>query len=114
MEAISETSEQKTVIEFCDILHIPVVHIPNEGKRSKRYGAELRKMGMRKGFPDLFFPAARNGFHGLLIEMKKSQKEKPTKDQKEWIDFLNDSGYCAAVCYGADEAIAKIRDYFGK
>lgn len=114
MTATSEAAEQKTVIEVCELLRIPVVHIPNEGKRSERYGAELRRMGMQKGFPDLFFPAALKGFHGLFVEMKKDSKCKPTKAQTEWIETLNAAGYRAIVCYGAGEAIAEIRNYFGK
>ena len=26
-----------------------LVHIPNEGKRSKRYGAELKRQGIKEG-----------------------------------------------------------------
>lgn len=39
----SETEEQEAAVEYCDLLHIPIVHIPNEGKRSLSYAAMLRK-----------------------------------------------------------------------
>ena len=63
-----EDSDQEAVIEYCEIRGIPIVHIPNEGKRTVSYGAKLRRMGMKKGFPDLFIPKAAKGKHGLFIE----------------------------------------------
>lgn len=109
----TEEDEQAAVVDWCDALHIPVVHVPNEGKRSKATGARLKRMGMRKGFPDLFIPEPRAPFHGLLIEMKV-HPNKPTKDQIEWIEKLNRKGYKAIVCYGATEAINTIREYLEK
>lgn len=106
----SEEAEQAAVIDYCAIKNIPVVHIPNEGKRSPSYGAKLKRMGLKKGFPDLFFPIPRGGYHGLFIEMKYG-KGKLSDDQKEWLQSLSDSGYACYVCYGADEAIRIIKNY---
>ena len=108
----TENGEQMAVIEYCELKGITAVHIPNEGKRSARYGATLKRMGLRKGFPDLFFPYARQGYHGLFIELKEGISKKPTQDQLEWIARLNKNGYYATVCYGADAAIAEINEYF--
>jgi hypothetical protein len=106
----SETEEQKAVVEYCDLLHIPIVHIPNEGKRSVSYAAMLKRMGLKKGFPDLFVTRARGGYHGLFIEMKYD-KGKTSKDQKEWLELLTAEGYACAVCYDAAEAIKIIESY---
>lgn len=111
MATKTESSEQQAVIEYCSYCGIDVVHIPNEGKRSERYGAELKRLGMRKGFPDLFIPQAKKGYHGLFIELKRDITRKPTKDQLEWIAKLNGAGYYATVCYGADAAIKEIKKY---
>lgn len=108
----TEESEQIAVVEWCELYRIPVVHIPNEGKRSQAYGLKLRRLGMRRGFPDLFVPDARGGFHGLFIEMKKDKKSTVSRDQKKWIDYLSRMGYKALVCYGSDEAIRTIKQYF--
>lgn len=83
MQTKTESSEQQAVIEYCSYCGIDVVHIPNEGKRSERYGAELKRLGMRKGFPDLFIPQSKKGYHGLFIELKRDITRKPTKDQLE-------------------------------
>lgn len=106
----SETSEQEAVVEYCQLRRIPIVHIPNEGKRSAAYAAMLKRMGLQKGFPDLFITRARGGFHGLFIEMKYG-KGKTTQDQKDWLELLTAEGYACTVCYNADEAIKIITKY---
>lgn len=108
--ASSEDAEQEAVVEYCDLLHIPIVHIPNEGKRSLSYAARMKRMGLRSGFPDLLVPLARGGYHGLFIEMKYG-KNKTTKEQKEWLERLSAEGYACAVCYNAAEAIKTIENY---
>lgn len=109
----TEAQEQAALVEWCDLMRIPVVHIPNEGKRTLANGRELARMGLRRGFPDLFIAAARNGFHGLFIELKRIKGGRVTEPQQKWIDFLNKHGYHAVICYGADEAIKEIRSYYG-
>lgn len=79
----TEAGEQEAVIAFCELQGIIGVHIANEGKRSARNGAALKRMGLRKGFPDLFFPYARGGYHGLFIELKATVKNRPTAAQVE-------------------------------
>lgn len=108
----TEEAEQEAVIAFCELERIDVVHIPNEGKRSAVCGARLKRTGLRKGFPDLFIPAARKGYHGLFIELKRDRNSMPTAEQMEWIGKLNANGYYATVCYGATAAIEEIRKYF--
>ncbi len=108
--APTEGEEQAAVVQWCDLVHIPIVHVPNEGKRSARYGATLKRAGMRPGFPDLFIPVAKKEFHGLFIEMKVG-KNKPTADQEKWINLLNANGYKAVVCYGYDQAVNTIIQY---
>ncbi len=106
----SESGEQEAVIDYCDLMHIPAVHIPNEGKRSISYGAKLKRMGMRRGFPDIFIARARGKYHGLVIEMKYDDG-KTTKDQKDWLRILSSEGYAVAVVYSADAAIGLIKQY---
>ena len=106
----SETAEQEALIEYCDVRHIPIVHIPNEGKRSVSYAAQMKRAGLRKGFPDLFVPLAREGYHGLFIELKYG-RGKTSPDQEEWLEFLNANSYRAVVCRGFEEAAREICRY---
>ena len=106
----SEDLEQEAVIEWCDLKRIPVVHIPNEGKRSAAYALRMKRMGLRPGFPDLFIPLARGNYHGLFIEMKYGDG-RVSSDQKDWLELLSREGYRAAVCRGFDAAIKEITAY---
>ena len=85
-------------------------HIPNEGKRSQRFGAELKSMGLRKGFPDVCLPVPRRESGALYIELK-APSGTISKEQMEWIRLLNDLRNSACVCYGWETAAKVITDY---
>ncbi|MCM1437771.1 MAG: VRR-NUC domain-containing protein [Roseburia sp.] len=110
----TEDDIQETVIAYCELKGIIAAHVPNEARRSPAYGAKMKRMGLRKGFPDIFIPTARKGFHGLMIELKRDKKSRVSPEQLGWITYLNKQGYKATVCYGADEAIKTIEEYFGE
>ena len=86
-------------------------HIPNEGRRSLRYGRELIAQGMRKGVPDIFIASPARHYAGLFIEMKRCDGGKLSKEQKNWLDRLNRAGYLAVVCNGWEEARNVILEY---
>lgn len=112
----SEATEQETVIQWCGWQQgkYPelklIYHIPNGGSRNKLEAANLKRQGVKAGVPDLCLPVARNGFHGLYIEMKHG-RNKTTESQDEWLEELTAQGYYTAVCYGAEEAERVIASY---
>lgn len=106
----TEDADQEALVKYCLLKSIPIVHIPNESKRSASYGAKLKRMGLAPGFPDLFIPKAVNGAHGLFIELKTA-KGKTSKEQKDWIMLLRSEGYTAYVCRGFDAAKKAIELY---
>ena len=114
----NEAIQQKMVIEWCEWNSNKfeelkyIFHCPNEAKRSPRLGAELKRLGMRSGVPDLLLLASKNGYMGLAIEMKHG-KNKCTIEQVKWLDWLYKQGYMCKVCYSADEAIQVIKKYLG-
>lgn len=85
-------------------------HIPNGGSRNPREAKNLKMQGVKPGVPDLFLPVANKKYHGLFIEMKYG-KNKPTKYQQMWIDYLNSAGYLAVVCYSHEEAFSVLMKY---
>lgn len=114
-------------------------HSPNGGERvskisakGRRYspeGAKLERMGVKAGFPDIFIFAAKNGYHGLFVELKiyKANRDlefiknniKPkgslaTDNQVSMISSLNHQGYLAVVAYGYDAGIKIIKDYLNE
>lgn len=113
----TEDQEQQAVINACsdipykgktiaDYIH----HSPNGGKRGKREAHEFKKAGTKAGFPDLVLPIARQGFHGLYIEMK-SLTGSVSAIQREYMQQLKDENYRVEVCKGAKSAIDVILDY---
>jgi hypothetical protein len=86
--------------------------IPNGGHRHKAVAARLKAEGVRRGVPDLCLPVARNGCHGLYIEMKNS-KGRLSPEQKKWADALQAQGYRFELCRSWQEAALTIADYLG-
>ena len=73
---------------------------------------KAKAMGLNKGCPDLWLPVPNHGFHGLVIELKDGDgKLRP--EQVDWLDALNQYGYRATCCRGADDAIQTIMEYLG-
>lgn len=113
----SEAVHQKIIMEWCEWQKTKypeldmIFHITNEGKRSKRTGAELKRMGLKRGIPDICLPVPNKEYNGLWIELKADKTKRLTKEQKEWLEKLNRYGYKALRCNGADEAIDTIKDY---
>lgn len=113
-----EDQEQETVIQWTEAVRrrYPgvdrIYHIPNGGKRNAAEAAHLKRLGVKAGVPDLFLPVPLHGYHGLYIEMK-ADKGRVSEKQSEWLGWLTNQGYCTAVCYGADQAICVIKNYYG-
>lgn len=115
-EIPSEAEEQEELFAWCLANGIEMVHIPNERKCSAFVAGQLLRQGLRKGFPDNFFPIASKGFHGLFIELKRAKKalSKKSPEQRDWIKKLNEMGYKAVFCYGAEEAKKVVLEYLGR
>ena len=87
-----------------------IMHVPNESPRTPWYGAKLKQMGMKKGFPDLFLPYPSAGFHGWAAELKRPGGSL-TKEQKNWLDYLSQAGYCARWFSSGEECVKELELY---
>lgn len=85
-------------------------HSPNEGKRSARFGANLKHSGMQRGFEDIFIAIPSGKYHGLFVELK-SMTGKVTPEQILMQARHCEMGYASCVRYGASSAIQTIIDY---
>lgn len=98
------------------------MHAPNEGKRTPFEQARLNFVGQKKGkgFPDLIiFDTTLDGSKGLAIELKVSyssgKKNKPTKEQLDWLQRLENAGFKVAVIYTLEGFISIVKEnYFKK
>jgi hypothetical protein len=115
--ALSESQEQTRLMDWTkqpsvrgqypDLKYL--FHIPNE-RPDKIQAALLKRMGVKPGVPDVFLPVPRGGYHGLWIELKVDGG-KPSKEQRDWLEYLNGAGYCALLCYGWQTAQMEIEKY---
>lgn len=77
------------------------------GTRDQKFGTirRLRDAGcIRVGYPDLFLPVPKGGYHGLFVELKRNKKANVREKQEWWIDQLNGQGYYATFARGEIEA----------
>ncbi len=101
-----EHTEQAIFVGRVRGLHPDVViaAVPNGVKTSRAGAVRLKAEGVLKGFPDLIIAEPRGIFCGLYIEMKRTEKSRTSKEQRDVLDRLAKKGYAVAVTYGADAA----------
>lgn len=92
--------------EYAKLLH----HSPNGGKRNAIEAAKFKAMGVRAGFPDLILCIARQGYHGLFVELKTA-KGRQSDNQKYYQAVLEEQGYKYVVIRSIEDFIATINDY---
>lgn len=86
-------------------------HIPNEGRRSAREGARMKREGLRAGVPDICLPVPRGAYHGMYVELKRTRGGTVSAAQDEWLHRLTRQGYVAVCCKGWEAAARAIEDY---
>lgn len=103
----AEDHEQWAVVKYCDAKGYYCWHVPNNTYTTNRF-AKIKNMllGVRPGVSDLFIIAPR----GLIVIEMKSLSGSATQEQKDFIDRMRAAGIPAAVCRGAEMAIAFIED----
>jgi len=125
---VSEHDEQAVLTTWAavkarSVPELALLHaIPNGAKlpwrknaKGQRYSPEamrLKEEGLKPGVPDLCLPVARNGYHGLYIELK-FRSNKPSQEQEWWLDRLAEQGFLAIACWGFEEAREAISEYLG-
>jgi hypothetical protein len=101
----TEHFEQREVVKWFRQTYpgVRIFAIPNGGARGIAQAARLKAEGVSAGVPDLCIPA-----HSLWVEMKRRKGGTVSKDQKDWIEYLESAGHRVIVSRGADEAKAGI------
>ncbi len=111
---MTEAEEQVCLVKYLRLKNIRHYAVPNGGKRDIAEASYMKLQGVSAGVPDLCLPYARKGYHGLYIEMKRRKGGLVSPAQLDWLQFLADEGCKAVVCYGFDEAIRVVDEYFSK
>jgi len=105
----SEFEQQKHIFLWAKVMEreYPELWLLNGSLNGVRFtigqAVKAKASGMKKGYPDIGLDVSRGGYHGLRIELKKSNGN-PTVEQKEWAGRLREQGYLARFCYGSDMA----------
>lgn len=117
-QAWSEADHQAALIAWAalEARRVPelalLYAVPNGELRHPAVAKRLRAQGVKAGVPDLVLPVARNGYHGLYLELKRPGG-RLSPEQRQWLEALAEQGYRATVAYGFEEARAVIMAYLG-
>lgn len=97
----TESQEMQILAEYLDANGYLWCHVPNEGRRSPRNGARLKREGVKRGVPDvLIFAPVR-----IAVELKRVGGKGATDEQTAWLLELFKAGWHADVSQGASKAI---------
>lgn len=110
-----EADEQAAFIGYLHRLPEPwcdtYFAIPNDGRRGFLAQRLFKKLGGRRGVPDLCIPIPAGGYHGLYIEFKRTKGSSATEEQLWWQERLRQQGYRCEVCKGAAAAVQVLDSY---
>ncbi len=103
-----EVTIQTRILHFLNTEATQVYHVPTKAARWLQFD------GRQKGNPDIICSF---GGHLVLLEVKRSPKEKPTKLQKATIKQWAESGATALVVSSVEEVqeiLTQIQNYLYK
>ena len=120
-----EDVECEVFHNWLNINNIPHEHIPNESKSQTRAaiirGAKLKRLGVSAGYwdYDVYIPVLDldgkvGGYELIKIEMKRAKKSlsKVSAEQKRWGKVYELAGIECYICYGAEEAEARVEEVY--
>lgn len=125
------SNEDDLQIATADYLrkHYPDVPFDGNSKNVKLevwQGAQMKRMGKAKSWPDMFIARARHGYHGLYLELKREGESVRRKDngellknehlqaQAEMHEKLRAEGYWCDFVIGFGEAKRVLDWYLGE
>ena len=93
------------------LLHVPNgAHLAGNAGQRARLMARLKAEGLRPGASDYFIAVPRGVYHGMWLEVKAG-RNKPAKNQLEWLDTMTNNGNIAKWGAGMDECWSMIEKY---
>ena len=114
----AEHRHQCSVAQYLDLKYPGLLWTASCGGMRTSIGAavKMKKMGYKKGCPDIMVFEPRGLYHGLFVELKApagfgqaAGKIKP--EQMEFLSWASLRGYKAEFAYGSQEACRIIDDY---
>jgi hypothetical protein len=122
---MSEHEHQKFVFDILRLNetrfpHLAFIYaIPNGGHRHVAVAGKLKAEGVKRGISDICMPFPNVPMNpesphyvGAYVEMKDG-KNKATKEQQEFLNFVQGQGYAGIVARSCEEALDFIEYYCG-
>lgn len=113
----TEYEEACTLADWMEWSGLKYSHIPNETyTKSFKQKMKNKNQGVKKGIPDYIciIPTEKsktNKAEIVFIELKRKKRGVVSKEQKEWIEAINEAGVDAHIAKGADQAIEILKYY---
>ena len=112
----SENAIQAAFFKWCGLMErkfpeLALIHsIPNGAHKSHASRYVFKVTGLKSGVPDVSFPVARCGFHGMYIEFK-SKTGRISPEQRWWTDKLTEQGFLVLTCRDWETAAQSVEEY---
>jgi hypothetical protein len=108
-----EEVEQEKFFVWLDQNGIIAFHPRNGGSLNPIEGAKFKRLGVKRGVPDVCLPLVAAPYHGLYIELKKidGKLSDLSEEQAWWLKFLQGQGYKAEVAFGFLHAKQIVEEY---
>lgn len=102
----TEQREMHILATYLDLKGLLWLHIPNEGKRSPRQGALLKRLGLKAGAPDAIILQRSPAHHRYaMVELKRRDGGRVSKEQVAFLNRAEQHGWHCYVAHGAGDAI---------
>lgn len=85
-------------------------HVKNEGLKSIGTAMKDKQEGVVKGVSDILLIGP-NGFAAIELKRAIKSDSKVSKEQKEFLEKVSETGGYAAICYGFEMFKLAIEDY---
>lgn len=114
-----EEDAGRLLVEWIDLLVLPnglrpglfFYHVPNGLARNATMGGIFKAQGLRKGWPDYGLDLPAGPYHGLRMELKEIDGNKPTKEQLDILARLETVGFKCCVAWGFDDGREQLDRY---
>ena len=88
-------------------------HVPNGGARNSKEGSALKRQGVLAGVSDITIQIPKGKYHGCWFELK-TERGTLTKQQKEFLQAVNEQDYYTTVIKSVDQFIEEVESYMNQ
>lgn len=114
LKLLTSTEEelQRLCVDWFNLQYPNMImwHTPNGARMQIGMAMKMKRMGMKKGVPDIFIAEPNGVWHGLFIELKR-EGGRCSDHQLDLMDSLAGRGYYVTTCYNFKEFMDVVNGY---